>query len=208
MNWQLILHWFLSFLIPALIVELIRRELNQKGAKLVYYSSEVISHRIVRAPTPNAESTTPALAQTFWLNSLVINIQNNGNVAAHQVEICHPQAPEHFQLTPSLEYQEIRVSDSRRLIIKIPTIAPKERVSISYLFGTIQSWNDLLEYIRSEDGLAERISVNTLRAYPMWFNYMVLGFCFLGLIFLGVIIWWLFPPFLFLITWLINFPRQ
>lgn len=207
MNLHLILHWVLSFLIPVVIVELIRREINQKGPKLVYYSSQVISHRIMPRAAANSEQPASAPAQPFWLNSLILTITNNGNVVARNVEISHPQAPENFQLTPALEHSIVRSDDSGKMIIKIPSVGPKETVAISYLFGRVSNWNDLLEFIRSEDGVAQRIKMNFNRVFPMWFNWMVLAFCFLGLIFLGVIIWWFYPPVIYIAKWLFNFHR-
>ncbi|MDE2231530.1 MAG: hypothetical protein KGJ95_05650, partial [Candidatus Omnitrophica bacterium] len=193
MDMLLIIHWTVTIFIPAIIIELIRREINHRGPKLVYYSSQIITHRIVMPSAQGAVQNSPA-PQPFWLNSFVLTIRNNGNIAARNVEINHPQAPQHFQLTPNIQHTIQRSEDGRSMTICIPSLGTKEIVSISYLFGPVQNWNDLLEYVRSEDGLAKKINVILNRVFPRWFNIMVLGFCFLGLIFLGVIIWWLYPP--------------
>lgn len=209
MNLVNIFQWIISIFVPALLIELIRRELNQKGPKLVYFVSNIVSHRVVPRPTQNQQqsSNTP-IAQPFWLNSLTITLRNNGNVTAKGIEICHPQQPENIQLTPSIEHEILHPNTERNnTIIKIPSIAPGETIDIAYLFWTIADWRNILEYIRSEDGLAKRINVNVLRVFPMWFNYMVLGFCFLGLVCLGLIIWWLYPPVIHCIRWLLQYPR-
>lgn len=206
-----ILQWLIPITIPIIITEFIRREINHRGPKLVYYSSEIITHRIM-VPPPTTQDTQQQQnimpAQPIWLNSLVITIRNNGNSAARNIEVSHPQAPQHFQLTPAIQHTVERSDDGRRMTIRIPSIGPKETVAISYLFGPIANWNDLLEYVRSEDGLAEKINVILNRVFPNWFNIMVLGFCLLGLVFLGVIIWWLYPPVVYFINWLIHFQRS
>src|SRR3989338_5206699 len=197
--------WLFSIVIP----DFIRRKINHRGPKLVYYSSEIITHRIV--PTPPAQDGNQQVAaippQPLWLNSLVITIRNNGNSSARNIEVSHPQAPQHFQLTPAIQHTVQRSDDGRRMTIRIPSIGPNETIAISYLFGPIANWNDLLEYVRSEDGLAEKINMILNRVFPNWFNIMILGFCLLGLVFLGIIIWWLYPPLVQAINWLIHFPR-
>ena len=207
MSSQSILQWLVSFLIPAIIVELIRRTINQKGPKLIYYSSGVVSHRIMPRLPQNPEQPAVAPVQPFWLNSVVLTLQNNGNLTAHNIEISHPQAPENVQLSPAIEHSVVYAQDSKRMTIKISSLAPKETVAISYLFGPIANWNDLLEYIRSDDGLAKKMNVNLLRVFPGWFNRLMLGFTFLGLVFLGIIIWWLYPPIVAAIQWLVKYPR-
>ncbi|MBF0594597.1 MAG: hypothetical protein HQL22_06485 [Candidatus Omnitrophica bacterium] len=209
MEQSTIMQWLVSIVIPVIITEFIRRQINHRGPKLIYYSGEVITHRIL--PKVNQgdvqQSQNIPAPQPVWLNSLIITIRNNGNTAAKNVEVSHPQAPEHYQLAPAIQHTVVRSDDGRRMTIQIPSIAPKETVAISYLFGTIANWNDVLEYVRSDEGHAEKINVILNRVFSMWFNIMVLGFCLLGIVFLGVIIWWLYLPAVFGIKWLIHFPR-
>ena len=205
-----ILQWLISIIIPVIITEFIRREINHRGPKLVYYSSEIITHRIMM-PRPATgdvqQQSVPSTLQPIWLNSVVLTIRNNGNSTAKNIEVSHPQAPEHYQLTPAIQHTIEPSDDSRRMTIRIPSLGSRETVAISYLFGPVANWNDLLEYVRSEDGLAKKINVILNRVFPNSFNVMVLSFCLLGLVFLGVILWWLYPPVVYTINWLIHFPR-
>lgn len=210
MNTPSIIQWVVTIIVPVVITELIRREINHRGPKLVYYSSQVITHRLVipRPPNPDNQQQNLQPAQPIWLNSFVMTLRNNGNSIARNIEISHPQAPQHFQLTPAIQHTVEKADDDRRMTIRIPSIGPKETVAISYLFGPVANWSDLLEYVRSEDGTAKKINVILNRVFPRWFNVMVLGFCLLGLVFLGVIIWWLYPPMAQIMKWLIQYPRS
>ena len=210
-NWPVVIKGLLAFLIPYIILELIRREINYKGPKLVYYLSQITTHAVPvpqQAQSPSVTGNSPAPSvQTFWLNSYVLTIRNNGNVAAHEIEISHPQWPHHFEIRPLIRHEiGVRPNGQRRWI-RIPSLAPKETVSISYLFGPVQNWADLLEYVRSEEGIATKLEMNLNRVFPMWLNWTFLFFSILGLIFLGVIIWWLYPPLTYLLERVIKFPR-
>ncbi len=210
MNWPIILKSLLAVLAPAIIVELIRREINHQGPKLVYYLSEITTHAIPQSQLSQTTQSAPpniAIPQTLFLNSYVLTIRNNGNVAAHNIEISHPQWPHHFEIRPFVRHEVVQGPNQQNRWIRIPSLAPKETISISYLFGPVANWANLLEYVRSEEGVASKLDMNLNRIFPMWFNWMVLGFCFLGLIFLGVIIWWLYPPTIHFIELLIKFPR-
>jgi hypothetical protein len=110
-------------------------------------------------------------------------------------------------MRPLVRHEIVGGPNGIRRWIRIPSLAPKETVSISYLFGPVQNWADLLEYVRSEEGVAVRLEMNLNRVFPKWLNWMFLIFSFLGLIFLGIIIWWLYPPAVHLLEVLIKYPR-
>lgn len=210
-NWPVIIQGLFAFLIPYIILELIRREINYKGPKLVYYLSQITTHAIP-APQPAQPTTEQGMPparpiQTIWLNSYVLTIRNNGNVAAHAIEISHPQWPHHFEIRPLVRHEIVEGPSGQRRWIRIPSLAPKETASISYLFGPVQNWADLLEYVRSEEGVAAKLEMNLNRVFPVWLNWMFLIFSVLGLIFLGVIIWWLYPPLVHFLEFVIKFPR-
>ncbi len=209
MNWPIVVKGLFAVLVPSIIVELIRREINHQGPRLVYYLSEITTHAIPQNPPPQAiqSSSSPSTPQTIFLNSYVLTVRNNGNIAAHNIEISHPQWPHHFEIRPFVRHEVVQGPNGQSRWIQIPSLAPKETISISYLFGPVANWANLLEYVRSEEGVASKLDMNLNRVFPMWFNGMVWGFCFLGLIFLGVIIWWLYPPIVHFIGVLINFPR-
>lgn len=207
-EWPVLVKGLISFLIPYVILELIRREINKTGPRLVYYVSQITTHAIPSQP----QNSTPSGAnfpapQTVWLNSYVLTIQNNGNVASHDIEISHPQWPHHFEIRPAIRHEIVNGPNGIPRWIHIPSIAPKEMVSISYLFGPVQNWADLLEYVRSEEGVATKLEMNLNRVFPMWVNWLLILFTLLGLVFLGIIIWWLYPPFVHFIQTLASYPR-
>lgn len=208
-NWPIVIKGLLAFLIPYVILELIRREINHKGPKLVYYLSPITTHAVPSVQTPPSAASNPPVPapQTIWLNSYVLTIRNNGNVAAHDIEISHPQWPHHFEIRPLVRHETVPGPNGQRRWIRIPALAPKETVSISYLFGPVQNWGDLLEYVRSEEGVATKLEMNFTRVFPMWLNWIFLIFSVLGLVFLGVIIWWLYPPLAHFVEILIKYPR-
>lgn len=212
MNWATIIKGLIAFLVPYIILELIRRELNHKGPKLVYYLSQITTHAIPNTQSQQAsQGPVPggaaAPVQTIWLNSYVLTIRNNGNTAAHGIEISHPQWPEHFEIRPLVRHEIVLGPAGQKRWIRIPALAPNETVSISYLFGIVHNWNDLLEYVRSEEGVATKLEMNLNRVFPAWVNLSFLIFAILGLVFLGVIIWWLYPPLAHFLHVLIKYPR-
>lgn len=207
--WQSVL----SVVIPGVILAVIKRQLDWRGPRLVYYISGVLSQRIP-VPAQSAPASPQAVGvqqtQPVSLNAYTLTIRNTGNTPARNIDISHPIWPLHHQVSPLLQYNIVPFEGQGPRLIRIHSLGPKESVSISYVYGAIQATRaeDILEYVRSEDGPAQQIGVILNQVYPKWFHQLVLLLCSLGLIFIGVIIWWLFPPLLQGIQWLVNFPRS
>lgn len=82
-------------------------------------------------------------------------IQNLGRKLAENVEVVHRSRPDHFQLQPALDYQEVTTPNGEH-ILRVPNLGPKEFCSIEFL--SYKTLPELL-YVRSAAGHGELINI-------------------------------------------------
>lgn len=113
-----------------------------------------------------------------------LTIQNLGRKPAERIEIVHRSRPDHFKLEPALDFDEDFTPDKEH-IIRVPSLASKDFFSIEFLsYATLP---DLL-YIRSKDGPAKRIPIQTQRVFPRSIQIISAIFTLIGF---GFTLYWL-----------------
>jgi len=182
-----------SIIIPGIIIGWVKIKLDWKGSRLSYYVSNIADF-IVKSSDPEKQDTK------IYTHS--INIKNNGNVSAEQVDVSHRLLPLDYHITPCLEHE---ILNNR--VVRFKNISPGEIVTISYLYFSSLTPHQIHEYVRSKDGYARHVGMILNPIYPRWFNILILGFMILGLIFLGMFIWWIMPVIIHGIKYVVNFPR-
>lgn len=95
----------------------------------------------------------PAAAQGILIvRSHSVVVTNQGNATAHNVRIGHFILPAHAVYPPmNVPFEEKNPKNE----ILIPTLSPKESVTISYLYDNKLHVSQINSYIKCDEGLAE-----------------------------------------------------
>lgn len=192
-----IIQIILSVVVPGLILAFIQRRINQRGPRLVYY---------VSAATWFTDIFPQQQGSNRDLHVITIAIRNNGNQVARNIDISHFRWPMHFQVVPFVAHQVLPDLTNPR-VIRLISLNPGETIWISYLFAQIINPDNFIEYVRSEEVMANRTFMILNPIFPQRVIKLLWLLIILGLIFVGVIIWWFYPPFVSAVSWIIKFPR-
>ena len=140
----------LSPLLTALLVAAANRYLVAKP-KLVTYLIHATA-----IPIPNVQPL-----QNVHTHSIVV--QNAGQLSAKNVRIGHNMLPAH-SVFPQVHYQVLTTPGGGAEILG-PVLAPREQLTISYLYFPPVLWNQIHAYTKSDEGLAKVIdAIPTPRA--------------------------------------------
>src|SRR6266496_2650020 len=123
-------------------------------------------------------------AEKVVLQTNALTIQNTGKRPAESVEILHKTRPDFFQLSPSLPFTET-TRPAGEHVITVPHLGPNEYFTLQLLsYKTVPN----LLNIRSKEGPAVQIPIQSQRVYPGWFNVTAALLMLLGL---GLVLYWL-----------------
>jgi hypothetical protein len=137
--------------------------------KLVTYLGHVSAHRV------QPESGTP---YDIFTHSVVL--RNSGRRPATNVRLAHPYLP-NFSVLPRVAYRVDDLPGGGKEIV-IPTLVPKEQVTVSYLYFPPITWSQINGPIKSDEGMDRVLQVLPTQQYPMWFNLLAAGLMLSGLI--------------------------
>lgn len=194
-----IIQVIVSVLIPGLVLAFVSKKLSQKGPRLVYYVSAATWFTNIQ---PQQAGGSPQA-----LHIVTIAIRNNGNQVARMIDISHFHWPMHFQIVPFISHQIINDPASRPRVIRLDSLNPGEIVWISYVFNYLIDTNAFIEYVRSEEVMGNQTRMLLNPIVPPRLAKLLAILLLFGLIFIGVAIWWLYPPVVSCIQWLLKFPR-
>lgn len=156
--------WFLrysSLLVTgavSLLVGLILHRLTTKTAELIYYTSHV---QYVPVPPQQGQQ------QQGTIGTFTLFVWNNGGAPARDVHIGHFFLPAN-NVYPDMP-RDVVQTPGGGTALRFPVVPPKTLVSISYLFGGVQTVESVLSYVNWGDGTAKRIPVMLQRVWPKWF---------------------------------------
>lgn len=188
-----------SVLIPGIILAIIQKKINSDGVKLNYYISSASQFNI-----PFTDEGGNQKFNNLYIHTLTF--RNNGNKTAHNIDISHFIWPLYHQVSPFVPNEIISDPTTNfKKIIRFQTLGPGEAVSISYIYPTPVLPYQCIEYVRSSEGPAALMPVILNRAFPNWFNTVVLILCFLGLVCIGLFVWRFMPILLYVLKWTISF---
>lgn len=154
-----------AVIISAIVVNL----LQQRPRLLTWY------HYTTTVTLP---ATPPATTQTT-VNTHAFVVRNEGKLPAHNVSVSHFVLPA-YNVYPLVPHRREDLPTGGVALI-FPTLAPKEQVTITYLYVPPLVWSGVNAGVRSDDAVAEPIIALTVRKFPQWV-YLALG----ALIYLGV----------------------
>ena len=159
-------------LLSLIVAALIKHYLEGKSRLVTY-----IGH-VAAFPNSNAPQT--------HMHSVVL--QNAGKKSAANVRVPHgvPLTSVSVQVNPPMHYT-FEFSPSGTFQILIPTLAPKEQVTISYLYQEPTIWSQVSWRPKSDDGLAELVEAIPAPRPNKLVRYSSI---FLSLVGLSYILYW------------------
>lgn len=125
------------------------------------------------------------------LRTDALTVQNTGRKMAENVEVVLTNQPDHFQVSPPLDYEEDTTADGK-FVIRLPTLGPKEFTTIQAL-SYVQPFT--LLNVRSSAGAAEQIDFQIQRVFPTWVRALLALFLWVGF---GFTAYWLIRAVAFL----------
>jgi hypothetical protein len=105
-------------------------------------------------------------------------IFNQGKAAARELHVGHYWFPA-CSVYPDIPRQTVTLPGGGTAI-RFPTIPPRTLITISYLVLGNFAVDQIISYVGSEDGVAQRIPVILQRVYPKWLNRFLFGLIILG----------------------------
>jgi hypothetical protein len=117
-----------------------------------------------------------------------IVVRNAGTKAAKNVRLGHNVFPKDINIYPSVQYS-VEVNPEGKSEIVIPTLVPKEQVTISYLYFPPVTVDRINSYTKSDEGFAKIINVIPMPQPSRFIAAGAWGFAFIGVSF---VIYWLF----------------
>lgn len=143
MNLALFLKYIVSPIFSALASALYKRLTNSKP-KLIGY---LIHASAIQLKPPINQLPNNQLANPITVNSHSIVLRNIGNETAHNLRIGHYVLPD-FVLNPNVSYY---IANNTEIVI--PTLAPNESLTVSYLYFPTLTWQHINSYAKSDEGL-------------------------------------------------------
>lgn len=131
--------------IVTLIAGSVLKNYAEKSPKLLSYIGHVSSF------------TLQDEQKSFVFTHSVI-VRNAGRKSATNVRLGHHFLPTNLRIEPQINYT-IETNPEGAAEIVIPTLVPKEQVTISYLYFPPRTWDQINSYTKSDDGYAKIVNV-------------------------------------------------
>ena len=158
----------------SLIVAAVIKALLEGRSRLVAYVGHVAAFRM--------EDAEGAQLQAHSHN---VVLQNSGKKSATNVRVPHgvARAAVNIHMHPPVHYT-IEENPAGNFQILIPNLAPKEQITISYLYQAPTVWSHVSWQPKSDDGLAELVEAIPAPRPNRFIRYTVLALAFVGLSYL------------------------
>jgi len=122
----------------------------------------------------------------FTVHTHSIVVRNAGRKPATNVRLGHSTLPA-FQIYPSTNRTINELPDGSKEIV-IPSLVPKEQITINYLYFPPLLWNQVNTYTKSDQGQAKAVSMMLSRQFPKKYSALAWIVFLLGLISLGYLL--------------------
>lgn len=158
----------------SLVVGYFLHKITSQRPKVVSYLSSVSDFVIQNRP-PNAN---------FSVYTHSITIQNLGNGIAHNVIVGHSTAIVNFRVFPNIPFRT-ETTPQGAWIIKFDNLGPRQFITISYLYSTPMTVDQINQFVRFDEGEGRIIRVIPVRAMPRILVWIYNFVAFIGLLTIG-----------------------
>jgi len=158
----------------SLLAGAIFKHYSEGRSRLVSYLGHVAAFSRLNAPKIHSHSVV---------------LQNAGKKSAFNVRVPHGVSTSvvNFQVTPSTHFT-VETNPQGNFEILFPTLAPREQVTISYLYEEPIIWSQISGHPKSDDGLAEIVQAIPAPRPKRSFVFASVVLSFVGLSFLAYLV--------------------
>ena len=176
----------------ALVLGFFLNKYSQDRPRLIAHISSLFT---IRLPPPNPVAGLPVPAPglpfpppqiQMVVNTHQLFLRNTGGKPANNVIIGHSILP-NFQVFPQIQYEVIQLPGGGKAI-KIPTISPREQITVNYLYYPPINLMLIQTTVKSDEGLANFQKVLLQPVSPKWLQRLI---GFLALAGTATVIYWL-----------------
>ncbi len=161
--------------IIALFVGVILSRAIEDRTRLVTYLGHVSAFSL-RDSQGNFMRDAQGNVMQVYTHAVIV--RNTGRKPATNVRLGHNILP-NFQMYPLVRYEVSDLPDGGKEIV-IPTLVPKEQISISYLYNPPTTWNQVNTHIKSDEGFAKVIPVLLAQQFPKWSIRVIYSLLLIG----------------------------
>ncbi len=101
------------------------------------------------------------------LNAHSVVVRNADKLPAHNVRLGHNVLPELFSMFPPCAH-EVQPFQEGGAEICVPTLAPGDQLTVSYLYPPPLLWNQTNTYVKCDEGIASVLNVLPTPQQPRW----------------------------------------
>lgn len=106
--------------------------------------------------------------QQFWIiNTHSVIVRNSGRFPLKNVRVGHAVLPSDYSVYPVTKFDVTNLPGGGSDIC-FPVLAPKEEISISYLYSAPTVAQNINSYVKSDEVLADYIKVGLTKITPIW----------------------------------------
>lgn len=116
--------------------------------------------------TVTLPAVPPATGQTV-VNTHAFVVRNDGKLPAHNVSVSHYVLPA-YSVAPPVPHRREDLPTGGGAVLTFPTLAPKEQVTITYLYFPPLLWSHINAGVRSDEAVAQPIVVLPTRQFSPW----------------------------------------
>lgn len=113
----------------------------------------------------------PETGLTVRVHHHSVLVANQGREPAKNVRIGHRTLPD-FEVFPDVEYSKLSLPGGSTEIV-VPILAPKEQITLSYLYFAPLTYRDINTYVKSDIGFAKVLNVLPTPQLPQWVQWTV-----------------------------------
>ena len=174
--------------IVLVLVGVVATRFIQRRPRLIAFYGHVGEFRLA-PPT----ATAPA----FPVHTHTVIIRNAGSLPAHNVRVPHRGALAvaniHVSVDPGVNHQVNTLPGGQEELL-FPVLAPKQQVTVSYLYFPPITWSVINLPISSDEGMAKQVTILPTVQLPRWlivilWTLIAFGIAALAYIFLELYRW-------------------
>lgn len=179
---QVDLEILLKILAPLLTTAvgiLVRDRLTSKP-RLIYALVHASDHPLGPVQQPGAQPA-PQAQHIQWIRTHSILIRNTGQQAAKNVRVGHLLRPPSIQVFPPVFHEIVATTPNPEgpFEIVVPTLAPRETLTIAYLY-TNTTAHQIGSTVKSDEGLGQRVEAVVNAPWPGFLVPLLWALLFLG----------------------------